>query len=106
MAKTTIIELTDDIDGSKGERTVAFELDGRSYEIDLSKKNATALEKALAPYVAAGRRLRGQRRGTPSRRSNASANAEIRAWAQASGYELGDRGRIPANIVEAYQVAQ
>lgn len=71
----------------------------------MSKKNAAALEKALA----AGRRLRGgQRRSggrsvTASRGSRAAINAEIRAWAQANGYELGDRGRIAASIVEAYE---
>lgn len=110
MARNTIIELTDDIDGTKGERTISFALDGTNYEIDLSKKNAAALEKALAPYVDAGRRVRGERRGGRSagvsRRSRNSATAEIRAWAQAEGYELGAKGRIPASIVEAYEAAK
>ncbi|MBN9618738.1 MAG: Lsr2 family protein, partial [Actinobacteria bacterium] len=80
--------------------------DGKSYEIDLSKKNAAALEKARAPYLAAGRCLRGQRRGvhgSGSRGARSSATAEIREWAQASGYEVGAKGRIPAAIVEAFE---
>jgi hypothetical protein len=59
MAQRTVIRLTDDLSGTeipagKGE-TVTFSIDGRSYEIDLTAKNATALRKALRPYVEAGR---------------------------------------------------
>ena len=48
MAKTTIVQLTDDLDGSEADKTVSFSLDGVSYEIDLSQKNASALEKAFS----------------------------------------------------------
>jgi hypothetical protein len=55
MAKSTIVYLTDDIDGSDAEETVRFALDGKSYEIDLNKKNAAALRRAFKPYIDAGR---------------------------------------------------
>lgn len=51
MAKTTIVKLTDDIDGGNADETVEFSIDGKVYEIDLSKRNAAALRKALQPYV-------------------------------------------------------
>ena len=112
MAKKveTIVTLTDDLDGSKAERTIAFAVDGTGYEIDLSKRNASAFEKALAPYVGAARKVRAQpraRRGAGSavggRRSDLGA---IREWARSNGYDVSDRGRISANVVEAYDAAQ
>lgn len=51
MAKTTIIKLTDDFDGGNADETVEFSLDGKVYEVDLSKRNANALRKALQPYI-------------------------------------------------------
>jgi hypothetical protein len=48
----TIVELIDDIDGSKAEETIAFSFDGTSYEIDLSKKNARALRSDIGKWTA------------------------------------------------------
>jgi len=57
MATETITRLIDDLDGSEAERTVTFAWDGRTYEIDLSKKNVAALEKTMKPRTpVAGRR--------------------------------------------------
>src|SRR5690606_574647 len=64
MAKKTITILTDDLDGEElpaGSRSTRFALDGVEYEIDLSATNARALADALAPYIAAGRRVGGAR---------------------------------------------
>jgi nucleoid-associated protein Lsr2 len=104
MAQKVISQLVDDLDGAdlgdKGE-TVNFALDGRSYEIDLSGKNAKALRDALAKYIAAGRRASGGRR--TRRGSGGSSDAkQVRDWAKSQGMEVPDRGRIPANIREAY----
>ena len=116
MAKTTVVSLTDDLDGSKAERTVAFGLSGSTYEIDLSKKNATALEKALAPYLQAARKAAGGpvragsvRRSARARRTAVSAKPDVsavRAWAKDNGYEVSDRGRIGASVVEAYNASK
>ena len=51
MAKTTITQITDDLDGSRDADTYSFAWEGTSYTIDLSKKNAKAFEKALEPYL-------------------------------------------------------
>jgi hypothetical protein len=105
MASKTIVTLEDDLDGGLADETLTFGLDGRQYEIDLSEKNAAKLRKALARYVAAGRRggrIPNQRRSTGGSDGNA---AVIREWAKASGYEVSDRGRISFEIREAYVAA-
>ena len=102
---TTLVELTDDIDGGKAEQTVRFAFDGHQYEIDLSKKNINALNKALKPYVDSARKVRasrGARAGT-TRRSQQVNLSEVRLWAKSNGYDISDRGRIPAAVMEAYQ---
>jgi len=45
------IDLVDDLDGSVADETVRFELDGRPYEIELSKHNAAAFRNTLLPYI-------------------------------------------------------
>ncbi len=57
MATQTHVTLVDDIDGSVAVETIAFGLDGASYEIDLNDKNAKKLRDALANYVANGRQV-------------------------------------------------
>jgi hypothetical protein len=88
------------------------ERDGHSYEIDLSKKNITALEKALKPYLVAARTARPTSGASPRRGTRATGPAvkrtnlqEIRDWARANGHEVSDRGRIAASVVEAYEAA-
>lgn len=38
--------------------------------------------------------------------SKASNAGEIRAWAQSQGIAVNDRGRVPAEIVAAYEAAK
>jgi len=61
MAQRTQVLLIDDLDGSSADETLNFGLDGAAYEIDLSADNAGLLRKALADYVAAGRRASSSR---------------------------------------------
>jgi hypothetical protein len=105
----TLIEFVDDIDGGKADRTVAFAFDGASYEIDLSKKNAAAFERALKPYLGAARRARRTRSRSTNRRQRRGTGrdlAAIRDWARANGHSVADRGRIPASVIDAYTAAQ
>jgi hypothetical protein len=46
-----VIDLVDDLDGTKAEETVTFGLDGRAYEIELSELNARDFRLALTPFV-------------------------------------------------------
>jgi hypothetical protein len=105
VATQTMTKLVDDLDGSTAERTVTFSWDGHTFEIDLSKKNISALDNALKPYVNAARRVRGgANRGTGRRGpGKRSSMPDIREWARAHGHEISDRGRIPVAVVEAYE---
>lgn len=98
--------LEDDIDGGEADETVTFSLDGVSYEIDLSKKNANKMRDALAPYVGSARKVGGRkRRGGGRSSSKAGSSAEIREWARNNGWEIPERGRIAAEVREAYEAA-
>jgi len=108
MAQKVQVILVDDIDGGAADETVSFSLDGVSYEIDLSTKNAGAFRDAFAQYVGTARKV-GSRSGSRSgrRRSTGGDNrtAQIREWARANGQKVNDRGRISATVVEAYDKA-
>ena len=70
MTKKIHVHLVDDLDASEASETVRFEVDGRTYEIDLSSRNAQRFRADIAPYIAHARRVitRGRRpaRGTGS----------------------------------------
>jgi Lsr2 len=121
VAQIREIRLVDDLDGEAADETVEFGIDGKSYEIDLSKDNAGRLRDALASYVAAARRSgggSGRRRGGGGSGSGSAAagtgpanrrssvdreqNQAIRDWARKRGMKVSDRGRIPAEVLEAY----
>jgi hypothetical protein len=118
MARRIVHQLVDDIDGTvlevgEGE-TVLFSLDGVAYEIDLTDANAGALRDALQPYLAAGRRISGGRSaagssasgsGRPRRRTGQQDYGPIRAWAKDNGYQVSERGRVPASVIDAYEAA-
>jgi hypothetical protein len=110
MAKTTIVKLLDDLDGSEAAETVQFGLDGVLHGIDLSEGNAKELRGILAPYIEAGRqqaggaRVRMQSSGTTVTQRR-ERNQAIREWARSRGLEISERGRIPQEIVDEYQRA-
>ena len=106
MASKTTVELLDDVDGKPAAETLTFGIDGTSYEIDLSDKNAKALRKALEPYVEAGRRTGGRlTRANAKPVATAVDNTAVRAWAASNGIELSARGRIPGEVIEKYRAA-
>lgn len=115
MATETITRLIDDLDGGTAERTVTFSWDGRSYEIDLNKKNSAAFDKIMKPYLDAAHTPSAPSRA-PSKRAARGASTTgagrrtdlgaIREWARAHGHEVSDRGRVSASIVEAYEAAR
>ena len=104
MAQRVQIILEDDYDGGTAEETVTFALDGAEYEIDLSSKNATGLREALAPWVAHARKI-GGRRKRATKAANAASTSDIRAWALANGHDVSSRGRVSADVREAYEKA-
>lgn len=114
MAKRQITQFIDDLDGTVLEdgdgTTIRFALEGRSYDIDLSDENATKLRDALAPFIAVAQPVSSPAIGDRSRArrgaSKSSDLAAIRAWANDNGFTVSSRGRIPANVVEAYETQQ
>src|ERR1700730_18283298 len=104
MAKTTVVTVTDDIDGSDGAQTVTFSFAGQLYEIDLSKKNLDKFKKGLQPFMDPGRRV-GRQAATRSPRGRTSRkdSSAIRAWAAEQGLSVSERGRIPAAVVAKYE---
>ncbi|MFG3260485.1 Lsr2 family protein [Streptomyces sp. NPDC048172] len=111
MAQKVQVLLVDDLDGGEADETVTFALDGKTYEIDLTTANADKLRSALEPYLKGGRRTGGRsaRGGKGGRAATGGGagqdTAKIRAWAKEQGYEVNDRGRVPASIREAYEKA-
>ena len=109
MAQKVTVSLVDDLSGDNADETVVFGLDGKNYEIDLSSGNADKLRSALASYVEAARRPGGQRRAeAPAAASVKRApvdreqNQAIREWARKRGMKISERGRIPADLLDAY----
>lgn len=105
-------------DNTAGEETIAFALDGTSYEIDVCATHAEALRNAFAPFVGQARKTAGGGSGRSSRaasprstppRGRAGADrhrtGDIRRWAREHGHQVPERGRLPQSIVDAYDAA-
>ncbi|WP_433177348.1 histone-like nucleoid-structuring protein Lsr2 [Actinoallomurus sp. CA-150999] len=105
MAEQVIKRLIDDLDGSEAEETVSFAIDGVAYEIDLSAENAGILRDRLSSFVDHARRAGGIQRPRGRVASGRQRSADIRTWAKARGIEVSERGRIPATVVEQYELA-
>jgi len=121
MAQKVQVILVDDVDGGEAAETVSFALDGVSYEIDVSEKNAGALREALASWVGHARRVGGRSGGGRSRSSSSSSSggsgrsrgssggrhdlSDVRTWARENGYQVSDRGRVSSEVIAAYEKA-
>ncbi|GGH95946.1 Lsr2 family protein [Arthrobacter liuii] len=107
MAQKVNIILVDDLDGGSADENVKFGLDGASYEIDLSAANAAELRSSLERFITAARKASGGRtqRTKAATGGRSHDSAQIRQWARDNGYTVNSRGRIQAEIQEAYQKA-
>jgi hypothetical protein len=118
MAQKVQVIKTDDLenDDVPADETISFALDGTTYEIDLSEKNASEMRDAFSRYVQAARKVsrgsggrasgagRSRATGGGGRMDREQAGA-IRDWARKNGHAVSDRGRIPASVVDAYEAA-
>ena len=115
MTQKIVTTLVDDLDGTEAHETVEFGLARATYEIDLSENHARELRDALGDYIAHARRLSGRRGGRHSTRASTAGsrpagtttadreqNRAIREWARRQGMTVSERGRIPAQVIEAY----
>jgi hypothetical protein len=111
MGQRVTVQLVDDLDGTADDNisTVTFGLDGVSYEIDLTEKNEDRLRDVLEPFTGAARRTGGRaKRGAKVKSAPATDREQTRAirnWARKNGFDLSDRGRIPGNVIEAFETA-
>lgn len=118
MAKKVTVTLIDDVDGEAvADETVEFGLDGVSYEIDLSEDNAELLREQFQSWIDSARRVSGRRRVKPAAATATATatkarvpvdreqSAAIREWARRNGHKVSARGRISAEVIEAYNKA-
>jgi hypothetical protein len=118
MAKTTRVVLTCDPHGDDTDAVATVTIrDGNAiYELDLCQQH-------LDDLISSARRVRQPRKKRPSsskrrpakkssrpRRARRGRKAldttAIREWARANGYTVGDRGRMPASIIDAYSASR
>jgi hypothetical protein len=98
VAQRVVTQVVDDLDGRElgpddGE-TVMFGVDGVSYEIDLSSKNARKLRGALEPFIAAGRRTSRRTSGRGSGRGGGRGSERGGVAGGARGRRSGGRGAM------------
>lgn len=111
MVQKVTVQLVDDLDGSVADETVEFGLDGVSYQIDLSTVNAEKIRGMLSDFVANARRsgLRKRPGGAAAKGRSAAVDREqnqaIREWGRKRGLRVSERGRISAEVLEAYHQA-
>lgn len=112
MAQKVFTTYVDDLTGEESTAiaTHSILVDGAGVEIDLTDENYEKLLELLNPYLHAegARRVRGATKANGKTRQAVGGkddSSAIRAWARNSGYEVSDRGRVPASIREKYQKA-
>ncbi|MEV5874845.1 Lsr2 family protein [Streptomyces sp. NPDC052101] len=113
MAQKVITTYVDDLTGEASSHisTHSILVDGAGVEIDLTDDNYEKLLELLNPYLHAegARRVRGAARakGKPKAASGGKDDSSaIRAWARDNGFDVSDRGRVPASVREAYEKAK
>ena len=102
MAKTVIVKLTDDLDGSDADETIHFALDGTSYEIDVNAANAAELRDALKPFIAGGRVSNNRRSPSTARPTRAAEDKTL--YSQLSDEEKS-RFRAWASMATARRIS-
>lgn len=112
MAREQIIELVDDIDGSKSAGVETVRLyhpeTGKPYDTELHARHRKELAgqvHGMAKFFDHARPAKSDAapsRGRRGMRADREQRQAIRAWAQANGYDVGERGRIPNNVMEAF----
>lgn len=100
--------VADDFDGSTPAETVSFYVAGRDYEIDLSQEHRVELDAIMAEFQDRLKKFTNAARPAgraPARRSSGTGvNAsKVRLWASENGFDVKGRGRIPAEVMDAYR---
>ena len=118
MSQRIIITLTCDVCQAPSATKVRLSLGKKEYEADLCSKHVEVVAEALAPIVAAGRRIKRKpmqaaESPEPPRPSKHvpgfmdwyhDDESTIREWAKARGMAVKDRGRLAQVVRSAYAV--
>lgn len=104
MTKKIHVHLIDDLDASEASETMRFEVDGKTYEIDLSSRNAQKFRAEIAPYITHARRVVTQARrrgragtgsGPPRGRARAASRGSTRPGAMQGTDVTDGETRVP-----------
>mgnify|MGYP001296163206 CR=1 FL=1 len=108
IMQKAVVSLIDDLDGSEADVTIRFGYEGQDYEIDLNSDHAAEMRDKIAGYAAHARTIRAHRPGRAPTRTAASRqySAQMRAWATEHGFAIKERGRVPVEVVQAYEEAR
>ena len=63
------------------------------------------LRDALSGYIGHARKVSTTRKRRSAASSSGPSARELRDWARSNGYEVSDRGRVPAEVREAFEAA-
>ena len=120
MARKTKVVVVCDRHRGEAEATATIEItiNGERKRLDLCAEHLAELRRAMRPWLRSsgggtntgssrassggGARRSGSGSGKPRRNTDGPA---IRAWAKKNGYQLPERGRIPAEVRQAYTAA-
>lgn len=111
MAQKVMTLLVCDLHGdeTEGVETISFGLEGATYEVDVCKKHAKEIRDSVGKFVPSARKVSsrsgGRGRGRRGSKVAGASTADVRTWALENGYDVGERGRIPAAVVDAYRSA-
>lgn len=123
MARTVVIQVTDDFDSSQEaevSRVIGWE--GYDYYLDLTGENDKELQEILQPYLeAAHERVKQPKKyktkpsvdtippkvlpKPASAKMTPEKRAEIREWAASEGLSVSKRGSIAKAVIDAYNEA-
>lgn len=118
MAQRTEVLMTCDVHDGDGDadavETVAFTVEGKSYEFELCDAHLAEFREAIEIWSShsrpVGRRPGRQRSGGAGRvgrgpNGNGPSTAEVREWARTQGIPIGERGRVPDELRAAFDAA-
>jgi hypothetical protein len=80
------------------------DIDGTEYEIDLSDRNANRFRESIAEFVGHARKVSGRRgrKAVWSPGARMSNAGQMREWLMEHGYDVSERGRVPAWLQQVY----
>ncbi|KJF19393.1 Lsr2 family protein [Rhodococcus sp. AD45] len=118
MAEIIIRQLIDDLDGKPIDaglgHEVTFSYQGADYRIDLRPTNADKIEAVFAPYIKVAEKVSSANKPRTKtsaviKTSGSGRSVEqlkaIREWAGKNGFDVSPRGRVKAEVIDAFDAA-